>query len=112
MAFQVGVQRRSTGAETTKRSLFYLILILYSAITAIPFLWSILTSFKPLPETERAIPTGIPLHWTLAAWTGQYGVFSSASFPRWFLNSVIVASLVCLGNLFFDSLAGYAFARL
>lgn len=112
MAYSIGVQRRSSTGDYTKRSFFYLILILYAVITAIPFVWSILTSFKSLPESSRAVPTGLPLHWTLAAWTGSYGVLAGGSFPRWFLNSIIVAALVTLGNLFFDSLAGYAFARL
>jgi multiple sugar transport system permease protein len=111
MAYSVGVERRRGPVEYSRRGLFYLILILYSVVTAVPFAWGLLTSFKTLPETERAVPTGIPLHWTLAAWTGSNGVLS-ANFPRWFLNSLIVAGLVTIGNLFFDSLAGYAFARM
>jgi multiple sugar transport system permease protein len=109
MAFQVGVQRRAEGSEVTKRSVFYLILIVYSVITATPFVWSILTSFKTLPEASKYPPTGLPLHWTTAAWQD---VLTHGDFPRWFLNSVIVAVLVTLGNLFFDSLGGYAFARM
>lgn len=114
MAFSVGVQKTRGGVEYTKRGFFYLVLILYTIITAIPFVWSILTSFKTLPESSRAVPTGLPLHWTLAAWTGSNGVLNAANgnFPRWFVNSIIVAALVTIGNLFFDSLAGYAFARL
>jgi multiple sugar transport system permease protein len=112
MAFTVGVRKRVGPVEHTKEGLFYLVLICYAVITTLPFLWSILTSFKTLPETERATPTFLPLHWTLAAWNGPFGVLSAGDFPRWFLNSIIVAALVCVGNLFFDSLAGYAFARL
>jgi len=111
MAYSVGVQRQRGPWEASRRSLFYLVLILYSIITAIPFVWGILTSFKTLPESARATPTGVPLHWTAAAWTGANGVLS-AGFPRFFLNSIIVAGVVTIGNLFFDSLAGYAFARL
>src|SRR5205823_1145184 len=69
------------------------------------------TSFKTETEASRRIPTVLPLHSTLAAWTGSNGVFTAA-FPRYFLNSIIVAALVTLGNLFFDSLAGYALARM
>jgi len=112
MAFQVGIQKRATGREVSKEVIFYAVLIGYTLVTAIPFLWSIVTSFKTLPETARQVPTGLPLHWTLAAWTGPFGVLSAGSFPRWFVNSIVVAALVCVGNLFFDSLAGYAFARL
>jgi multiple sugar transport system permease protein len=112
MAYAVGVQRTRGGIAVSKEVLFYAVLIGYTLLTSIPFIWSTLTSFKTLPESARQSPTGLPLHWTLDAWTGPYGVLSSGSFPRWFLNSIIVALLVCFGNLFFDSLAGYAFARL
>lgn len=112
MAFQVGVQKRVGGWEVSKEVIFYAVLIGYTILTAVPFLWSIVTSFKTLPESARQVPTGLPLHWTLDAWTGPFGVLAAGSFPRWFLNSVVVAAVVCVGNLFFDSLAGYAFARL
>lgn len=112
MAYSIGVREPESAGGYARRSLFYLVLILYTVITAIPFVWSALTTFKTLPEASRAVPTGIPLHWTFDAWIGSNGVLASASFPRWFLNSVIVALLVTIGNLFFDSLAGYAFARL
>jgi multiple sugar transport system permease protein len=111
MAYSIGVQSKTGGWEVTKKAAFYGVLIFYSLITAIPFIWSLLTSFKSLPEAARATPTGLPLHWTLDAWTGPLGVLT-ATFPRYFLNSVVVAALVAGGNLFFDSLAGYAFARM
>ena len=111
MAYQIGAQRVTGPAQVSRRSIFYLVLILYSILTAIPFLWALSTSFKTEIESSRRIPTALPLHPTLAAWTGPNGVFT-ADFPRYFLNSVIVAVLVTIGNLFFDSLAGYAFARI
>jgi multiple sugar transport system permease protein len=98
--------------EVSKEVIFYAVLVGYAIAVTIPFLWSFLTSFKTLPESARNPPTGLPLHWTLDAWFGSNGVFTAGDFPRWFVNSVIVATLVCVGNLFFDSLAGYAFARL
>ena len=112
MAYVVGVHRREGPWQLSKRGLFYLILILYSVLTAIPFVWGFLNAFKTLPETAGRIPTFLPHQWTLDAWIGQYGVLTQANFPRWFLNSLIVATLVTAGNLFFDSLAGYAFARM
>lgn len=112
MAYAVGVQKSRGGFEVSREVVFYAVLIGYSLLTAVPFVWGLLNSFKTLPETQRRVPTGIPLHWTLDAWTGPYGVLSAGNFPRWFLNSIIVALLVSFGNLFFDSLAGYAFARL
>jgi multiple sugar transport system permease protein len=111
MSYQIGVQRTATGWEVSRKTIFYVILIAYSIMTVIPFLWGLSTAFKTLPEASRAVPTGLPLHPTLEAWTGPNGVFT-VNFPRYFLNSAIVALLVTIGNLFFDSLAGYAFARM
>jgi ABC-type sugar transport system permease subunit len=86
MALSIGIRKRTTPAQLSKRGLFYLILILYSLLTAVPFIWGIVTSFKTLPESARAQPTGLPLHWTLAAWTGSNGVLTAGSFPRWFFQ--------------------------
>lgn len=109
MALAVGVRKPEGAVEITKRTIFYLILIVYSIITAIPFVWSVLTSFKTLPEASLSPPTFFPVHFTTSAWND---VLTQGDFKRWFLNSVIVAVLVTAGNLFFDSLAGYAFARM
>jgi len=111
MAYSIGVRRERGPLDVSKRAIFYAILIGYSIMTAIPFVWGLLTSFKSWGESTRRVPTILPEHWTAAAWTGQNGVFS-ADFPQYFKNSVIVALLVTIGNLFFDSLAGYAFARM
>jgi multiple sugar transport system permease protein len=122
MAYSVGVQRRAGRIEVSKRAIFYAILILYAIITSLPFIWSFLTSFKSLPESVQSPPTFFPQKWTLDAWNGPYGVLTGshiswnpldwAGFPRYFFNSVLVAGLIMVGNLFFDSLAGYALARM
>jgi len=111
MAYQVGVHRVVGRWEVTRRTVFYVILVGYSIITAIPFLWALSTSFKTEAEASRFIPTGLPVHPTLSAWNGPNGVFS-ADFPHYFFNSAVVAVIVTVGNLLFDSLAGYAFARM
>jgi len=32
--------------------------------------------------------------------------------PRWFLNTALIASVATVANLIFDTLAGYAFAKM
>ena len=39
-------------------------------------------------------------------------LFLNSDFPVWFANSAVVTILVTVGRVFFDSLAGYALARL
>jgi multiple sugar transport system permease protein len=116
MALSIGIRRRTTPLEISKRAVFYLILIGYTILSSVPFIWSILTSFKTLAEASQTPPTGLPLHPTLAAWKVVLGFDTSSgitiSFLTYFKNSLIVALIVMTGNLFFDSLAGYAFARM
>ena len=54
-------------------------------------------------------PTIIPDSLHLDGWRTVLG---DSDFPRWFLNSMIVAGVTVVSNLVFCSLAGYAFARL
>ena len=99
--------------ETVKRRwrlgwLIYLVLIFFSLIYLYPFLIQLGTSFKFDPDAAANPLNPIPQEWTLDA----YRSLRSADFPLWFMNSVIVSFFVTIGRVFFDSLAGYALARL
>ncbi len=74
-----------------------------------PFLWSISTSLKTNPEAAAFPPTLIPRQPTLAAYRT---VVLEAPFGRWLLNSVFVAAAVVAARCTFDTMAGYAFARM
>ena len=41
-----------------------------------------------------------------------FRALADTDFTRWFANSIVVAVFVTFGRVFFDSLAGYALARL
>ena len=93
-------------------SAWHLVLLPVSLLFALPLLWLLLSSFMTNAQINRFPPTIIPdsLHLD-----GYRYVFQNALFPRWFLNSTIVAVVavvVVAGNLVFGSLAGYAFARM
>jgi len=88
--------------------LIYLVLIFFALLYLYPFLIQIGTSFKFDPDATANPVNPIPQEWTLDA----YRQLAQADFPRWFLNSVIVTLFVTVGRVFFDSLAGYALARL
>jgi multiple sugar transport system permease protein len=94
-------------AERVRTVLVYVALTLIAILFAVPFLWSVLTSLKPLSETISF--TFLPKTWTVAAY---HSVFTEFSFGRYTLNSFIVATAVTVSNVFLASLAGYAFARL
>ncbi len=95
--------------DNLKRKFFYLILITYSALTLIPFLWSMSTSLKPQVEVFQS--NILPQDGTLKAY-GTVFTKIQPSFPSLFANSLFIACVVVILHLVFASLAGYAFARL
>lgn len=93
-----------------RRLLDFLVLALLglgSLVMLLPFLWMLLTSLKPFPElfALRFLPQEPTLD-------NYRQVLEQTGFPRWFLNSLLVASATTASVLFFDSLAGYTLARL
>jgi len=103
-----GRRRRSTGS-LVGRSVSYAILIALAVVYIMPFLIQIATSFKTDADATANPVSLIPQVWTTAAYTK---LFLNSDFPIWFMNSAIVTVFVTLGRVFFDSLAGYALARL
>ncbi|MFI5085087.1 MAG: carbohydrate ABC transporter permease [Actinomycetales bacterium] len=100
---------RERNRALAAKSVLYAVLVALAVIYIFPFLVQVATSFKS--ETEAAVsPVSlIPKVWTTAAYQG---LFAHSDFPVWFKNSAIVTICVTLGRVFFDSLAGYAIARL
>jgi multiple sugar transport system permease protein len=93
----------------TGRVIVYVVLIVIAIIYIYPFIIDVSTSFKSESEAANN-PLGIiPQTWTTAAYQR---LFFNSDFPLWGLNSAIVTLLVTAGRVFFDSLAGYALARL
>ena len=92
------------------KKLLYTILVLYAVITLIPFAWALSASFKPLSEIVSGGTNFIPRQFTLENYRQ---IFSQEPlFGRWLLNSVFVAVCVTGFNLLFNSMAGYALARI
>jgi multiple sugar transport system permease protein len=78
-------------------------------LVVIPFVWMVLSSFKPEAEV-RAVP---PTWWPETLTTENYTqLFSQLDFPTYFANSAIVAVTVAGGNMVFCSMLGYALAKL
>lgn len=78
-------------------------------LVAIPFVWMVVSSFKPEQEV-RAVP---PTWWPEQVTTENYRqLFTQLDFPTYFMNSAIVAVTVAAGNMLFCSMLGYALAKL
>jgi multiple sugar transport system permease protein len=92
------------------RNILYILLVIYALITVVPFLWALSASFKPLAEIISGEVNFIPRQFTLDNYRQVF--VEEPLFLRWFFNSVAIAVTVTLFNLLFNSLAGYALARL
>lgn len=115
MSTQARTQRPATAPAprrrrpTPGRVALYLVLIGLALIYIFPFLINIATSFKTESEATANPLALIPQTATTAAYTRLFG---ASDFPLWMRNSVIVTVVVTLGRVLFDSMAGYALARL
>jgi multiple sugar transport system permease protein len=102
-------RRRRSTAAIVATSVTYAILIALAVVYIMPFLIQLATSFKTDAEATANPVSLIPQTFTTAAYTK---LFVNSDFPVWFANSAVVTVFVTLGRVFFDSLAGYALARL
>ncbi|GMN98787.1 carbohydrate ABC transporter permease [Parageobacillus thermoglucosidasius] len=95
---------------TIGKGLLYAVLVTYAIITLIPFLWALSSSFKTIEEIVSGTISFIPKQITLDNYKQIF--LEQKMFPRWLLNSTIIAVAVTVLNLLFNSMAGYALARL
>jgi len=89
--------------------LLYATLIVGAVIMAFPFYWMITTAFKSYAESVAVPPVIVPTRWL---WENFNEAWHAAPFPRYFLNTIIMATGSTAGTLFTGLLAGYAFARM
>lgn len=96
--------------NSVMKVILYSILLIYAAATLYPFLWAIAASFKPLNEIVGGDLTLLPKNFTTNNY--QYIFGRSSLFTQWFVNSVIVSVIGTTINIFLNTMAGYALARL
>ncbi|MGV8968179.1 MAG: carbohydrate ABC transporter permease [Cellulomonas sp.] len=95
--------------EARPQGWLYLTLGIGLVVMLTPFIWMVLSAFKPEAEIRANPPTWWPQTFTLDNFTE---LFTRLNFPQFFTNSAVVAVLVTLGNLVFCSMLGYAFAKI
>jgi len=86
----------------------YLVLVLFAFVYIYPFVIQLVTGFKTNPDATQNPLSLVPSPFV----TEAFQRLGETSFWLWFLNSVVVSVVVTAGRVFFDSLAGYALARL
>src|SRR5215831_12359505 len=87
----------------------YAVLIFFALIFIYPFVIQLASSFKSEVDAAANPLSPVPNPIDTAS---MHRIFFGTDFPTWLGNSVLMSVLVTLGRVFFDSLAGYALARL
>jgi multiple sugar transport system permease protein len=94
---------------TMERTLTHVVLIAATVACAAPFFYVVAASLKDqgalfhYPPVWVQVPPSVENYQRLLLESG---------FPRWMLNTLIVATSVTTAKLFLDSMAGYALAKL
>ena len=116
--------RGSGTGRSAGRILAWTALVLVMLATLFPFYWMIRTAFSNGAALSSQPSSLLPVEPTLGAFKrvlglatteeaqAQAGSGAAIDFGRYLLNSILVATLIAAGQVFFGALAAYAFARL
>ena len=75
--------------EQLRKGIDISLALLICAVVLLPLLWMVISSFKPETEIYKVPPTIFPEKWSLE---GYRLLFLYTKFPRYFLNTFIVAT--------------------
>ena len=119
-AVEVAAPRRRRRRWKPTRGVRYLVLIVGAIIFVAPFMYMVTASFQPLDRMFSYPPQWLPLDPTLDNYEQFLGLkketearaaTAAPDVGRWLFNSAFVAVTVTILQLFFCSLAAYAFAK-
>jgi len=116
--------RGGRAGRSPGRILAWTALVLIMLATLFPFFWMIRTALSNGAALSSQPSSLLPVEPTLGAFRRVLGLSSTEEaqaqggsgaaidFGRYLLNSVLVATLITAGQVFFGALAAYAFSRL
>jgi multiple sugar transport system permease protein len=91
---------------------FWVLVIALTVVFVAPLLWMLITSFKTIGESQQTPPTLIPQDPTGRAYGEVLTTGGQNPVLRWFINSVVAATLHAGLVVLVASMAGYALARM
>lgn len=96
-------------AHWLQRLLLHCVLMTLAVIFMFPFVWSLLTSLKPMTDLFKPGLHLIPSRWV---WQNYIDVLQGTTFGRFYLNTIIVTLVRTIGGVAIAAMAGFAFAQL
>jgi multiple sugar transport system permease protein len=87
----------------------YVVLTVLACLFALPILWMVSTSLKPIEQLNRWPPEWIPRP---IVWSNYREALTFLPFGRYLANSVFIAAMAVVGTLLSCTLVAYGFARI
>lgn len=87
----------------------YIVLLLLSAVFALPLLWLLSTALKPDEQMAQWPPVWIP---SPLEWSHFSDAWSSGNFGLYFVNTSVITISATFGQILTASMAAYGFTRL
>lgn len=84
-----------------------LLLLAGGILVSMPFIWMIMSSFKPESEIMKLVPSLLPKEFTLDNYTK---LFEEMNFAVYLKNTLVIVLFSFIG-LFLNAMTGYAFAK-
>ncbi|MEU7857731.1 carbohydrate ABC transporter permease [Nonomuraea sp. NPDC049141] len=99
-----------------RKASIYVALVLLAAVSVVPFLWMLATSFKHGHDIYTKVPNLLPVDRKTGEWAATLEnydyVLNVGGLGRAFVNSVWVCLVLVPAKLLIDALAAYSFARI
>jgi multiple sugar transport system permease protein len=99
----------STRSLSASSFAVWALLIVTTLISLYPLYGMYVTALTPTFDTVKTPPDLIPIHASLENFQRLF--VKARDYPLWFSNSLIITVSITAFHVFFDTLAGYAFAK-
>jgi N-acetylglucosamine transport system permease protein len=96
-----------TGGDRAVEATSHVLLIMWSIVVIVPFLWVLLSSFKTTKEI-LASPFSLPAHW---GFDNYVNAWTDAGIRKFFLNTVIVVGGALVLVMLLGAMCAYVLAR-
>lgn len=100
--------KRKKRKKITSNILITFLVMLCVVMVGFPIIWMMLSSFKPGVELFTIPPKIFPKHWSLE-WYKQ--AFANKNVIHYFLNSLLIASVVMIIDMIIGSMTAYSLTR-
>ncbi len=99
------IKRRSVA-----NTIIYIVLTILSVIWILPIIWLLITSFRAEPGAWT--PYIFPKEYTFSNYTRLFTQTELFNYPRWFMNTFVVAIFSCIITTVLNLMTSYTLSRL